>query len=201
MGDRDGTRPTRLTGAEPFHDAGQRVEHVFAFWPRYGPDRRAPATCGIVAGFLVAIALGIAKGLREEWAAHDLTTEEGIRIEVKSAAYVQSWAQARPSRIIFGIRPSQRLDADANTGAGEAKRQADVYVFALLATRERAAVDPLDVSQWRFYVLPTRVLDDTLGTQETIGLAGLERLGAEPVAWRELASAVQVAGHNARGGL
>jgi DDE superfamily endonuclease len=40
-------------------------------------------------------------GVREGWAAWDLTTPGGVWVEVKSAAYVQSWAQKELSRISF----------------------------------------------------------------------------------------------------
>jgi hypothetical protein len=34
--------------------------------------------------------------------------------------------------------------------APDAKRQADVYVFALLAHEDRTTIDPLDLDQWKF---------------------------------------------------
>jgi hypothetical protein len=58
----------------------------------------------------------------------------------------------------------------------ERKRQADVYVFCLLAHKDKATLDPLDLSQWEFYVLPSKVPDEKLPTQKTISLAGLLRL-------------------------
>ena len=50
-------------------------------------------------------------------------------------------------------------DADGGGFAGVARRHAQVYVFALLARTDKATVDPLDLDQWAFYVLPTAVLD------------------------------------------
>ncbi len=48
------------------------------------------------------------KPLRAEWDAVDLTTPDGIRIEVKSAAYIQSWHQVRESTISFRVRSPAR---------------------------------------------------------------------------------------------
>ena len=48
---------------------------------------------GVVAEYLVAQALGVAGGVREEWAPYDVDAPGGIRVEVKSAAYIQSWNQ------------------------------------------------------------------------------------------------------------
>ena len=39
------------------------------------------------------------------------------------------------------------------------RRQAEVYVFALLAHQHGATLDPLDVAQWEFFVVPTVTLD------------------------------------------
>lgn len=46
---------------------------------------------GVIAEFLVASALGISGDMREAWSPFDLLTEDGIKIEVKSSAYVQQW--------------------------------------------------------------------------------------------------------------
>ena len=51
------------------------------------------ATPGVLPEYLVAQTLGVAGGVRAEWAAHDLAVAEGseeIQVEVKSAAYVHS---------------------------------------------------------------------------------------------------------------
>ena len=56
----------------------------------------------MLAEFIVATALGIpTDGVREGWAAWDLTTPGGVRVEVKTAAYLQSWAQKELSKISF----------------------------------------------------------------------------------------------------
>ena len=97
---------------------------------------------------------------------------------MKSAAYVQTWEQARISEITFSIRPAQGWDARTNTYADSAKRSADVYVFCLLEGEDREHIDPLDVAQWTFYVLSTSELDRQVPTQKTIRLGRLKALGA-----------------------
>jgi hypothetical protein len=89
---------------------------------------------GVLAEFIVPTALGIpADGVREGWAAWDLTTPGGVRVEVKSAAYLQSWAQKKLSRISFSTPRTLTWDADGRGFADVAWRHAHVYVFALLA--------------------------------------------------------------------
>ena len=48
---------------------------------------------GTLAEFLVAAALGLLDTPRLEWDSYDLKTRTGVTIEVKSAAYIQSWKQ------------------------------------------------------------------------------------------------------------
>ena len=166
------------SGAEPLHNGGQPLgATLLDFWRWSASDLVSNATRGILAEYIVAHALGLAAGVRAEWDAYDLVTETGLRVEVKSAAYLQSWFHKMLSAIGFGIRPTLAWSADTNELATERKRQADVYVFCLLAHKDKATVDPLDLRQWTFYVLPSAVLDERCPTQKRIGLAGLLRLG------------------------
>jgi hypothetical protein len=148
---------------------------------------------GRLAEFIVATALGRADGIRQEWDDVDLRLADGTSVEVKSAAYVQSWEQHEPSKIRFDIAPTLGWDAETNVTSDEVERRATVYVFCLLGAPDRLDVDPLDLGQWRFFVLPTRVLDDRVPAQKKIGLAPLLRLGTVECEYRLLAATVLAA--------
>lgn len=75
-------------------------------------------------------------------------------MEVKSAAYVQTWEQARISEIAFGIRPAKGWDTRNNTSAATTTRSADVYVFCRLKGEDHERIDPLDGAQWSFFCCP-----------------------------------------------
>lgn len=78
----------------PFRDRDRLLDFdVYGFWRWRCSDLVSNATRGVLAEYIVAKALGVAEGVREEWASYDLTTPGGTRIEVKSAAYIQSWHQ------------------------------------------------------------------------------------------------------------
>ncbi|MCK9463071.1 MAG: hypothetical protein M0R80_25900 [Proteobacteria bacterium] len=182
----------RCTGNEPFTSDGTELPfRLQDFWRWSASDLLSNALRGVLAEFIVARALGIDDdGVRSEWDAVDLRMPDGLTIEVKSAAYLQSWQQPRPSAIRFDIGPA-KAPWDARTNAtGAPGRTADVYVFCLFTEREQARANPLDLDQWEFRVLPTRMLDDRVGTQKTIGLAGLARLGAVPCRYAVLKAAV-----------
>lgn len=180
-------------GKEPFHDNGAALGFdLLSFWQWAASDLVSNAARGIVAEYVVARSLGLAKeGVRDEWAAFDLETPSGIKIEVKSAAYIQSWHQEHLSSITFRTPKTRAWDADTNTQSVDVKRQADVYVFALLAHNDKETIDPLDVSQWRFYVVATSVLDERKRSQYSITLKSLEKLCSEFVTYEELPRAVE----------
>lgn len=182
------------TGTEPFHSAGCPAGFdVAAFWRWSASDLAGNALRGILAEYLVARAIGAPASVRTEWDACDLVSAAGVRVEVKSAAYLQSWPQRAPSAIGFDIAAKRGWDAATNTSAPAPCRPADVYVFALLAHRDKATLDPIDLTQWRFYVVPARALDATFGAQKRIALSSLARLAPDPVTYENLSAAVGAA--------
>jgi hypothetical protein len=185
-------RVNRRTGAEPFHSNGTDLGFdLLGFWQWSSSDLVSNVTRGRLAEYIVARALGLANDVREDWAALDLVTPDGTKIEVKSAAFVQSWNQTRLSSVTFVTPATRAWDADSNVLSAEAKRQADVYVFALLCHQEKATIDPLDLSQWRFYVVPTSVLNARTRSQYSITLKSLEKLCQSAVAFEELADTIK----------
>jgi hypothetical protein len=182
----------RKTGQELFHISSRPVGfNLLSFWQWSASNLASNALRGVLAEYIVACAIGVAGGVRTEWDAYDLRTLDGLKVEVKSAAYLQSWKQTTPSRICFDIRPTYGWDAATNTTSLERKRQADVYVFCLLAHSDKGTLDPMDLAQWEFFVLPPRVLDERMPTQKTISMAGLLRLGPVKVELRSIGRMIQ----------
>ncbi len=82
---------TRIkTGDEPFTNNGAPLaQKLIDFWKWSVSDLVSNATRGVLAEFIVATALQIDPSkVRDEWAAYDLSTNEGIKIEFRSAAYL-----------------------------------------------------------------------------------------------------------------
>ncbi|MBK1629854.1 hypothetical protein CKO31_03670 [Thiohalocapsa halophila] len=168
---------TRKTGSEAFKSEGRQLPFdLLSFWQWSSSDLVGNALRGLLAEYIVAIAVGCSDRTRVEWNPYDLETPEGVRIEVKSGAYIQSWAQASLSRITFDIRPTQGWDASRNTYSHQVKRQSDVYAFCLLEHRHQETVDPLNLDQWTFYVISTAKLNRFVGAQKTISLTALLKL-------------------------
>ncbi len=119
-------------GNECLTNNGRKTEYnLLDFWRWSVSDILSNATRGRFAEFIVGTAVGLnPENLRDEWDAYDLITDDGIKIEVKSAAYIQSWNQRNFSTICFSIKPSRFWDAETNMQRGEPKRHADIYVIA-----------------------------------------------------------------------
>lgn len=174
------------TGKEPFIFNGDNLPiNVFSFWQWSSSELLGNALRGVLAEFIVASTIDALDSPREEWDAYDLITKGGLKIEIKSSAYLQSWGQKELSKISFGIQPT-KIWEEFDKRSAEAKRQADVYVFCLLAHQDKATVNPLDLSQWEFYVLDTTVLNDKVPLQKTIALSSLLKLNPVKASYDEL---------------
>jgi hypothetical protein len=149
---------------------------------------------GMVAEYIVGLALSAAAGVRDPWAPFDLTDPSGLKVEVKSASRWQSWGQKEPSRIVFGIQPTHGWSRETGEFEPESRRQADVYVFAVLDSDSKAELDPMDLDQWRFLVVAARTLDARVGGQKQVGLDRLRELGALECEFAGLAAAVAEVG-------
>ena len=132
---------------------------VSDFWRFALPDVTTNNVRGWLAEYLVWRAIGVERPVRIEWDAFDVLWGD-IRIEVKSSALVQRWAQRTDSKLAFTGLRGRVLDPATNDYTSEATYNADVYVLAVnLAGREQ--FDQLDISQWRFAVLSRDTLEAT----------------------------------------
>ncbi len=188
----------RLSGGlEVFHNNG--IPHDFAvadFWSWSTSDLADNTTRGVLAEYIVARALAIPTDqARDDWGAFDLRTDEGLRIEVKSAAYVQSWTQKRLSTIQFVVSKRLGWDPETNEMETEPRRHADIYVFALLAHRDKTTIDPLDLSQWQFWAVRREISTNARAANTRSRCRRCSSLPVTPVGFEGLAAAVNEAAH------
>ncbi len=152
------------------------------------------AVRGKVAEFIVAKALGVEIEPRVEWDPVDLYYS-GTTIEIKSSAYLQSWKQDEPSQIKFDIGPRKQTWTSA-TNEWETleppRRVADVYVFCVFIEQDRERADPLNTTQWDFYVIRTPKLNTAFGNQRSVGLNPIQRI-AQSTSYEGLKDAIDAA--------
>lgn len=177
-----------LNGSEKFTFQDSELDYtVKDYWAWSFSDLYNNIYRGILAEYVVATALGITPPhgdfLRVVWNPFDLLSKSGKRVEVKSAAYLQSW-ETHFSKISFGIAP-----ASVHNGISR-QRNCDVYVFCLY-TAESRDVSPLNLDFWEFYVLSARVLNEKKPKQKSITLSSLKKLNPVCVKYDHLADAIE----------
>ena len=190
-------KPEPKSGDEPFlAPKGELGFLAKEFWSWAFSDLVHNVTRGCLAEFIVARALKATNNVRDPWAAYDLDVPRKsgdlFKVEVKSAAYLQSWGQDRFSTIQFDIKPTKSLNPETSRYEGNPYRHAELYVFALLKEKDKKQINPLDTNQWDFYVLPTSRLNGRSRSQDSITLNSFEEeLNIKPVSYCNLQAEVQ----------
>jgi hypothetical protein len=160
------SRETLLNGGD-----GLSAAAVGDFWRWAFGNLNEDTLKGIFAEWLVGRMLGLDMrlGARNGGANSDLILDDGTRIEVKSAAYWQSWKlyseDGRPLRaeeiearhwerlqkpLVFQVRRTR--DSVDRSGA-TSRLWSDIYVFAAQYEKDPTSWNALDLNQWRFYSL------------------------------------------------
>ena len=177
----------KLSETEPIlSEKGQVVSDLNGFWSWAYSNVIDNAERGALAEYLVACALGVNENVRVNWDKYDLLSPEGIAVEVKSSGYLQSWDQEKLSSLGFGIQPTYGWESSSNTYSNERARQSNIYVFCVHKHTEQDTVNPLDISQWDFYLLPTKTLNEKAGIQKTAQLSSLLKMGVEKCEYSRL---------------
>lgn len=175
-----------LTGDEPLIGVDATVTD---FWRFALPDVTTNNVRGWLAEYLVWRAIGVERPVRVEWDTFDVLWGD-IRIEVKSSAFVQRWAQRGDSKLAFTGLRGRVLDPATNDYTADATYNADVYVLTVnLAGRER--FEQLDIRQWRFAVLSRAALEAT--GQSSMNWTRAQQLATAVVGFDELADAIRTA--------
>lgn len=168
----------QLTGNERFTSHGSDAGiSIMDFWSWSYSDLLNNTYRGVLAEFIVCKSLNLKTDpaqIRTDWMPYDLTSPSGRKVEVKSAAYLQSWEQNYYSKILFDIAPKRAWSA--STGySPEAKRNSELYVFCLYKALNRDQ-SILDLDLWDFYVLAASTLNSEVPIQKSIGLQSLMKL-------------------------
>lgn len=148
---------------------------------------------GAIAEFIVAKALGLDTASNTEyWTLWDINYR-GLRIEVKETSYYHPWnndGKVSSSRS-FGITKANSRYAESATGElkeGEEniyERQNDIYVFCLNTGSTREESNPLNLDNWLFYVIPTKIINEKCGDHKTISLNRVKKF-ASPLIYSKL---------------
>ncbi len=167
--DLDSIKFTRKSATEQILNCG-KIKTLLDYWQWAYSDLIGNTERGILAEYLVALACNIEDSVRISWDSFDLLVDNEIKVEVKSSSYLQSWKQTKFSKPVFGIAKTKAWDYVNNVYDNHTKRQADIYVFALLSHLDKKTLNPLDLKQWAFYILHTKTIDAKMGNKKSISL-------------------------------
>ena len=166
---------------------------VADFWRWAMNDLQMNTTRGLLAEYLVARAVGSTAPHRIEWDVFDVLAADGTRIEVKSSGYLQSWSPETVSTPRWGFKAidtTRIWDDDLRDYVDvDPVDRVDVWVFALQVAESMKEFDPTDIDQWEFRVAGNCELLQL--NQRSIGIRGLDSLGARPVAYTSLAREIK----------
>jgi hypothetical protein len=101
---------------------------------------------------------------------------------------MQSWVQARPSKIVFTSLATRAWDPETGE-ASERTYNADIYVFGVQTATDHKDYDPMDTRQWQFYVVAGSQVAAT--GQRSMGLNTVAKLAGSPVAYPELGAVIE----------
>ena len=179
------------TGKEKFTLTENSLDiQLNEFWSWNQSNLVENRTRGILAEFIVKKAPKVRVDIRVEWDNYDLVSHSGNKIEVKSAAYIQSWEQKSFSNITFGISKSTG-SKDHPDYDGKYRRWSDFYIFCLLKHKEQKTINPLNLDQWTFYILKTEVLNTQVPEQKSISLSSLLKLNPNKCSFQEISSIIE----------
>jgi len=138
------------------------------FWRWAFSDFCDDALKGDYAEWLVSILLGVRTERRRYWANTDLVSQPGVRIEVKSSSYWQSWKlweeTGKPKCVkVAGDKERRRIrfaGLKVGDAVGNVGYKSDLYVFAFQAQRDPSLWNAFDLSQWEFYMLTKQELEE-----------------------------------------
>lgn len=192
-------RKTVLSGNELFQYSGKPLSSsIQDFWAWSMSRLLADGPRGDLAEFIVNTALGMDTTIpKRGWGECDITYK-GIRIEVKCSSVIQEWERDTPSKPTFSIAKTYPCDIEpidtgyrfAGRNNSSLERRSDCYVFCLFANSNRETANLMDLGQWEFYIIPTALINERLGDQRRISMAGIERLGARAIRYENIKSSV-----------
>lgn len=167
---------------------------VLDYWRWSFSDLCDDALKGQFTEWLVSLLLGIRTKHQLHWANTDLVSGTGVRIEVKSSSYWQSWKfwgdGGKPKAVkVAGSAEEKRitfagLKVRDNTPGSLPEYRSDLYIFAFQTQRDPRLWNALDLGQWEFYML-SRAEMESIGSG-SVSLLTVRRKAGAPITASEL---------------
>lgn len=192
-------KQTVLNGNEPFtFETIPLAETVHDFWAWAMSRLLADGPRGDLAEFIVNTALGVDTTVAKRgWGECDIIYDS-VRIEIKCSSVLQAWDRPTESRPVFSISKTLNCDIkETQTGyeyigrdGSPPQRRSEIYVFCLYAHSDRKTANPLSLDQWKFFIVPTPLINEKCGDRRSINLTGIAKLGVTASRFNEIKPAI-----------
>jgi hypothetical protein len=145
------------------------------FWQWGFSDLMQNTTRGILAEYIVAALLEIDDNVRNPWFPFDLQLTDGRTIEIKTMSLLQAWKQKQLSSPRVVLVPKRKWDPQTGEMDKEPTFNADIYIICYFKARDHDTANPLDLSQWDFFVFTKKQINRILTGRQSISLKTLEK--------------------------
>ncbi len=163
---------------------------VCDFWQWGFSDLMQNTTRGILAEYIVAALLGIENKVRNPWFPFDLQVTDGRTIEIKTMSLLQAWKQKQLSTPRVVLAPTRKWEPKTGEMEKESTFNADIYIISYFKSRDHNNANPLDLSQWEFFVFTKKQVIELLNGRKSISLGTLKKKGIKPVTAHELKNTI-----------
>jgi len=183
----------KLETSTPFVGGPESINSktVYDFWQWSFSDLMQNTTRGILAEYIVAVLLGIDDTVRNPWFPFDLQLTDGRTIEIKTMSLLQAWKQKQLSSPRVVLAPTRKWEPQTGEMEKEPTFNADIYIICYFKARDHNMANPLDLSQWDFFVFTKKQITKILNGRKSISLKTLEKKGIKPATAQNLKIIVQ----------
>lgn len=175
----------KRNGKDPLYLNGEKKDTlkrtIGDFWQWAYSDLLQNTTRGVLAEYIVASLLGCDGEPRNPWDAYDLKTKDGTTIEIKTMSKLQAWAQKKLSEPRVNLSPTRKWNPLNGIMEDVPTFNADLYIFCYFKADNHETADPLDLSQWDFFVFTKEKLIEIIGSRKCVTLIHLEKAEILPV--------------------
>ncbi len=149
---------------------------IIDFWRWALSNLSGGSTLKMLGEFIVTSALNRDIEMRNEVDVYNLKTENDKKIGVLSASHLQTWSKNGLPNISYTNNPCFKWDDNFPMQSSERLRLVELFVFCLLQHRNEHTLNPVDISQWTFFVIDTNLLQNSLIDKKGIKLSKLKEL-------------------------
>lgn len=116
----------------------------------------------------------------DSWTLFDILYRN-TRIEIKQTSYYHPWNEGGKisNQRTFGITMANSNRENIRSEENKFERQNDIYVFCLNIGKTKETANPMNLENWRFYIIPTKIINEECGNNKSISLNKVRKIGVE----------------------